>query len=206
MTTSSREQHWDTVYAGKAEDEVSWFEPSPRISIDLIGRTGAGSSAAILDVGGGVSHLPEALVQAGFTDITVLDVSAEAIDRLLARGLSNVKGIVADITSWRSERIYDVWHDRAVLHFLVDEGDRDAYRSALMAALKPGGQAIIATFAPTGPERCSGLPVRRYGPADLQVLLGPGFVQQESFEFDHGTPAGGIQRFQATRFLRKLDS
>ena len=197
MTVPSRQQHWDKVYETKAEDAVSWFEASPELSLDLIARTGVPKSAPILDVGAGVSRLPERLVRAGYTDISVLDVSAEAIRRLTARQLpgSPVRGIVADVTTWQPDRAYAVWHDRAVLHFLVNEPDRAAYGRTLAAALAPGGHALIATFAPTGPERCSGLPVRRYGAADLTALFAGLLTLRDSFEVDHRTPSGQIQRF-----------
>jgi SAM-dependent methyltransferase len=205
MTTDAeRRRHWDTVYATKAPDAVSWFEETPRISLDLIAATGLAKDAALLDVGGGVSRLADHLVAAGYTDLTVLDLSAEAIARLLARlgPAAPVRGVVADVTRWRPERLYDLWHDRAVLHFLVEEAGRAAYLETLRAALRPGGHLIVATFAPSGPERCSGLPVRRYGAADLDAFLGDGFRRQDAFETDHRTPSGGVQRFQVARYRR----
>jgi len=204
MTTPSRSEHWNTVYGSKAEDEVSWFEAVPQRSLDWIARTGIGKADAILDVGGGLSRLADHLVGAGFTDVSVIDLSAEAIQRVLARLGSDapVHGIVGDITTWRPERRYRLWHDRAVLHFLVDEEDRQAYRRTLLSALELGGEAIIATFEPTGPERCSGLPVRRYGRTDLETFLGEDFALVESDEFDHVTPAGRVQRFHVGRLRR----
>ncbi len=203
--TGSREQHWDNVYATKAETTVSWYEPSADLSLKLIARTGVAKSAPILDVGAGVSHLPEGLLKAGYTDITVLDVSAEAIQRLTTRQAPGapVRGIVADVTSWQPDRAYGLWHDRAVLHFLIDEADRAAYRRTLLAALARDGHAIIATFAPSGPERCSGLPVRRYGAADLQALFGETLTLRESIEFDHQTPGGATQRFHVAWLQRR---
>jgi SAM-dependent methyltransferase len=205
MPDLSRQQHWDAVYGTKAEDEVSWFEASPRISLELIRRSGVHKTSPIIDIGGGVSRLPASLMAAGYSDVTVLDVSAEAIARLTERQVPNgaVKGIVADVTTWQPDRAYWLWHDRAVLQFLTDEADRESYRETLLRALAPGGQAIIATFAPSGPERCSGLPVRRYGAAEIEAFAGSGFTMQESFEFDHTTPAGLIQRFHVARLMRR---
>jgi SAM-dependent methyltransferase len=205
MPTPSRRDHWDGVYGAKAEDEVSWFEASPEISLRLIERTGIAKSAPILDVGGGLSRLASRLVAAGYSDVTVMDISAEAIRRLLQRPApdSAVQTILADVTAWQPGRAYEIWHDRAVLHFLIDERDREAYRSALDAALAPQGQALIATFAPSGPEKCSGLPVRRYGAADLEALFGDGFALLETFEFDHQTPTGRVQRFHVGRLQRR---
>lgn len=196
-----RRAHWDGVYGTREEDDVSWFEPEPRLSLDLVGRTGAPPDAAVVDIGGGLSRLADVLVEAGRSDVTVLDISAEAIARRTARG-GPVKGVVADITAWTPDRRYRVWHDRAVLHFLTDEADRAAYRRALLAALEPEGQAVIATFAPSGPERCSGLSVRRYGRADLEAFLGPDLEIVEAFEFDHVTPREAVQRFHVARLKR----
>ncbi|WEK51782.1 MAG: class I SAM-dependent methyltransferase [Candidatus Kaistia colombiensis] len=204
MSTPSKSEHWDAVYGSKTETEVSWFEVVPQRSLDWIAHSGVGKADPILDVGGGISRLPDHLVAAGFADVSVIDLSAEAIQRVLARlgPSAPVHGIVGDITTWRPDRRYRLWHDRAVLHFLVDDEDRQAYRRTLLAALEPGGQAIIATFAPTGPERCSGLPVRRYGKTDLEAFLGDEFAPLESDEFDHVTPAGRVQRFHVGRFRR----
>lgn len=197
--------HWDQVYSAKAADSVSWFEASPQQSLGLIARTEAPKSAAIVDVGGGLSRLAGALVEAGYTDVTVLDISAEAINLLLSSQAAGVpvQGLVADVTQWRPARPYAVWHDRAVLHFLTDDDDRDAYRATLDATLAADGQGVIATFAPSGPERCSGLTVRRYGRADLEAFLGGGFSMLESYEFDHATPSGTVQRFHVGRFRRR---
>ena len=131
----------------------------------------------------------------------MLDVSAKAIARLNTRH-APIRGIVADVTTWQPDRRYAVWHDRAVLHFLVEEADCVAYRRTLMAALAPDGHAVIATFAPSGPERCSGLPVRRHGAADLVTLFGPTLVLKDSFEFDHRAPGGAVQRFHAAGMTR----
>jgi hypothetical protein len=205
MDKTSRQHHWDGVYGTKAEDEVSWFEASPRISLELIRRSGVDKSSPIIDIGGGVSRLPASLAAAGYSDVTVLDVSAEAIGRLIERQTpsDSVKGIVADVTAWVPDRPYKIWHDRAVLHFLIDETDRASYREALLAALTPGGQAIIATFALSGPESCSGLPVCRYSAAEIEAFAGSAFTMQESFEFDHTTPAGRVQRFHVARLMRR---
>jgi SAM-dependent methyltransferase len=199
------QEHWDRVYATKDEDAVSWFEASPERSLKMIEATGVPRSAAIIDIGGGLSRLPDALVAAGYSDITVLDIAKEAIERMTARhaGNSAIKGIVGDLRNFKPQRGYDLWHDRAVLHFMIEEEDRRRYHAALTSAVKPGGHVIIATFAPTGPEKCSGLPVRRYSPADLDAFLGPEFEHREAFAFDHVTPGGATQRFQAGRFQRR---
>ncbi len=200
--TDSRQCHWDGVYETRPEDKVSWFETTPEISLDLIRKSNAPLNAAIIDVGGGLSHLASRLIGDGYADVTVLDISEHAIKRLAERD-NGIQGIAADITTWVPERRYHVWHDRAVLHFLTEDADRAAYRQALLAGLEPGGQAIIATFAPSGPDRCSGLPVRRYGRDELEAFLGEAFEVPESFEFDHVTPAGRLQRFHVARLCRR---
>lgn len=200
--TDSRQCHWDGVYETRAETDVSWFEATPELSLDLIQRTSVPLDAAIIDVGGGLSHLADALVELGRSDVTVLDISETAIAKLDRHG-ERVLGIVADITAWIPDRRYRVWHDRAVLHFLTGDEDRAAYKRALLAGLEPDGQVIIATFAPSGPERCSGLPVRRYGREDLEAFLGDAFDVIESFAFDHVTPSGGVQRFHVGRLQRR---
>jgi len=204
MSTPARRKHWDDVYGRKAESEVSWFEATPSRSLELIEQTGVGRSAPIIDIGGGLSRLADSLVAAGYADVTVLDISGEAVRQLMARQPPGapVHAIVSDVTTWQPDRTYAVWHDRAVLHFLLDEADRSAYRSKLLTALASQGHVIIATFAPSGPERCSGLPVRRYGREDLQAWLGKEFVLLDSFEFDHTTPSGAVQRFHVGRFQR----
>ena len=207
MLTAERQAHWNAVYATKAEDEVSWFEPLPQLSLDLIGKTELPKTGAVIDIGGGLSHLADHLACDGYTDLTVIDVSSEAIRRLQERlgPGSHIRGIAADITEWKPDRAYDVWHDRAVLHFLVDDTERSAYRAALLAGVRSGGQAIIATFAPTGPQRCSGLDVRRYGRDELASFVGSDFECLESFEFEHTTPVGRAQRFHVGRFIRRAE-
>jgi hypothetical protein len=195
------EAHWNEVYSTKPETQVSWFEEHPRLSLALIERTGAVPEVPVIDIGGGLSKLPGALLDRGFQDVTLLDISEQAIGLQTARR-PQLKGVVADVTRWRPNRRYGIWHDRAVLHFLTDEAGRAAYRRALDEGLAIGGQAIIATFAPDGPERCSGLPVWRSGLAEKTSFLGQDFEPAESFEFDHTTPAGGVQRFHVGRFVR----
>lgn len=204
-TTPYPGAHWDRVYATRAPDEVSWFQPDPGLSMSMIEAAGAGLGDPVIDIGGGASTLVDALLAAGHRAVTVLDISDKALaaarTRLGARAES-VAWIVADVTRWRPEASYPVWHDRAAFHFLTDAGERAAYMAALRAALRPGGTAIIAAFAADGPERCSGLPVRRYSPALLAGELGPGFRLIETTDEEHVTPAGARQHFVFCRFRR----
>lgn len=200
---SGRQAHWENVYATKDEHAVSWFQEKPDISLGLIRATGVNATASIIDIGGGASRLIDRLLDEGFKTITVLDLSERALTtskaRLGARG-AHVQWVVADITTWEPSQIYDVWHDRAALHFLTDPKDRAAYVERVLKAVRPGGYVIIGTFAPDGPERCSGLPVVRYDAATLGELLGHSFELIESKRHDHQTPAGATQRFQFGRF------
>ena len=205
MTESERHSHWQTVYRTKGERDVSWFEDSPQISLQLIRATGIGKDAAVLDIGGGASRLADALLHDGFADVTVLDLSEQALAiaraRLGALG-EKVHWIASDVTAWEPPRSYDVWHDRAAFHFLTEPADRAAYAERVLRAVRPGGHVIIGTFALDGPERCSGLPVVRHDAASLGRMLGRSFTLLESRTVSHRTPAGAIQRFQFSRFRR----
>ena len=198
-TRPSREErarHWDRAYAAHQPHELSWYSEDARISIELIQTVGINGDAAVVDVGGGASVLARQLVAQGFTDITVLDLSTEAL--VAARhyaGDAPVEWLHQDLLSWRPTRRYDVWHDRAVLHFLVEAADRDRYRETLRAALAPDGVVVIGTFAPDGPDRCSGLPVVRYSTEELVALLGPAFRLVDARREVHLTPSGAVQPF-----------
>lgn len=207
--TDDRTTHWDNRYSGSDPEALSWFEASPTLCLQLI-RQASGSEAGVIDIGGGASHLPDALLDAGYRDITVLDLSVEALALSRVRlgdRADVVDWQVADVTRWRPARRYDLWHDRAVFHFLTDTGDRAAYARALSFALAPGGTAILMTFADDGPEMCSGLPVRRYAPEDLvaeiERLLPGQFDVKETGRFAHATPSGAEQRFQYTVFQKR---
>lgn len=205
MTHLDRHAHWENVYQTKGECDVSWFQETPVISLDLIRATGVTAGATIIDIGGGASRLADALLGEGFQAVTVLDVSEAALAttraRLGAAGAA-VKWIVADVTTWTPSETYDVWHDRAAFHFLTEPKDRAAYAERVLQAVRPGGHVIIGTFGPDGPERCSGLPVIRHDSASLGNILGPQFSLTESRAHAHDTPMGTIQRFQFSRFRR----
>ncbi len=205
MSTDSRQAHWQTVYTSKAENEVSWYQESPAPSLELIARRGATPMSAIIDIGGGASRLVDALVEKGFHAVTVLDLSEAALtaDRnRLGDRAAQVRWIVADVTTREPPEEYAIWHDRAAFHFLTEEHDQAAYVARLTRALKPGGHAILATFAPDGPERCSGLPVVRYDAARLGRTLGSAFELVDMRRHEHTTPWGTEQRFQFGVFRR----
>ena len=205
MSGPDRRVHWDGVYRTKREDEVSWFQASPILSLDLIHAAGIERHASIIDVGGGASRLVDALSEEGFANLTVLDVSEAAMESAKARlgtGASGVTWIVADVTQWEPTRTYDVWHDRAAFHFLTAPEDRAAYAQRVLQAMRPGGHVIIGTFALDGPERCSGLPVVRHDADSIGAVLGPSFKLIDTRRHEHQTPAGGSQKFQFSRFQR----
>lgn len=203
--TSGGSQHWETVYATKGETEVSWFQDYPAPSLAMIAAAGATGASAIIDIGGGESRLVDALVTGGHRDVTVLDLSGTALQvarQRMGAAAGGVGWIVADVTAWRPARRFDIWHDRAAFHFLAGEAERAAYVAALDAALPSGGHAIIATFAPDGPERCSGLPVTRYDGEGLARVLGAGFRRIETQPQRHVTPWGAAQSFQFSLFRK----
>jgi SAM-dependent methyltransferase len=205
MSSPDSRAHWQNVYATRRETEVSWFQATPSVSLDLIRSLGALPRLAIIDVGGGASRLVDALLDEGCTELTVLDLSEAALSAARARlgdRAAGVQWVTADVTRWEPQRQYDLWHDRAAFHFLTEAGDRAAYLERLSRALPPGAHAIIATFANDGPERCSGLPVVRYDAQALARTLGSCFALVETRREDHLTPMGTTQRFQYSVFRR----
>ena len=199
-----RERHWDRIWRESDPTRVSWYQPRPETSLAFIRRARLASGAQVLDVGGGASALVEHLLGLGYKP-GVLDVSEAALARSRAR-LSprspQVEWFHSDVTQWDPPHWWDLWHDRAVLHFLIDEADRRAYRATLHRALRTGGQAVIAEFGPEGPTSCSGLEVRRYSAEELEDFLGPEFRLEEQATEEHHTPSGGVQSFLLCRFRR----
>lgn len=200
-----RREHWNAVYATKGETDVSWFESCPTVSLQLLDAAGLTPESCVLDVGGGDSRLVDQLAARGLDCLAVLDVSGAALERARARlgARAHVPiWIEADVAGEWSLKPMDIWHDRAVFHFLTEETDRRRYREHMRQTLKPGGAAIIATFALDGPETCSGLPVRRYSAELLSAEFGDAFTLVESLPHMHATPWGGTQAFQYSRFVR----
>jgi SAM-dependent methyltransferase len=204
MNDAGRQSHWENVYTTTGEKEVSWFQESPAPSLDLITMVGLTEDAAIIDIGGGASRLVDELLALNFRRITILDLSRAALDaarkRVGDRG-AEVQWVVADIAKWEPTQ-YDLWHDRAAFHFLTDDADQAAYVDRLKKSVKPGGHVIIGTFAPDGPERCSGLPIVRHDATSLGKALGGDFILIDARRHDHATPWGAVQRFQFSTFRR----
>jgi SAM-dependent methyltransferase len=192
-------EHWERIYKTKSPGEVSWFQPEATLSLAMIRSVAPDLDAAIIDVGGGASTLVDGLLSAGYSRITVLDLSGEALERSRAR-----LGAVAESVSWRAadilsealpEAAFDVWHDRAVFHFLTEPSARQRYVEQVARAVKPGGFVLVATFAEDGPTRCSGLDVVRYSSESLHAEFGESFALLKSEREEHHTPAGATQRF-----------
>lgn len=200
-----RQTHWNDVYATKAERGVSWFEALPSVSLEMLDAAGLNETSCVLDVGGGESRLVDALVGRGLDCVAVLDVSATALEHARTRlgtAAETVTWLAADVASEWSLKAMDIWHDRAVFHFLTEPADRARYVAQMRDVLKAGGTAIVATFAPDGPEKCSGLRVARYSPETLAAELGAPFNLAESRRHLHQTPWGTTQAFQYSRFVK----
>ena len=202
----SNREHWEKAYTSKAADELGWYSPHLRTSIDWIEQLGLSADSTIIDVGGGASALVDDLLDAGYRSITVLDISQKALSTVqerLEEKSDLVNWLRADITTAELPcREYELWHDRAVFHFLIESKDRNAYRQNLLKALKPNGHVIIGTFAPEAPPKCSGLPVRRYGEQQLADELGSEFALVNHVKELHVTPGGVEQEYQYCQFRR----
>jgi SAM-dependent methyltransferase len=204
---TGRAQHWDRVYTTRNPSEVSWYEREPAMSLRLIESIAAGRPLSVLDVGGGASMLVDRLAARSFTDVTVLDVSSRVLEAVRDRlggkrpGISLVAG---DVLTWNTRRTYDVWHDRAVFHFLTDPSDRVRYVDVAERATAGDGHLILGTFAEDGPERCSDLPVSRYSAPGLLELFSRSFTLVAREREEHVTPSGAVQPFTWV-VLRRTD-
>ena len=203
---TERAGYWNGIYGRKAESERSWHEEVPDLSLRLI-RDHAPAGGSIIDVGGGTSRLTEVLLGEGYGPLAVLDISQAALDanrKRIGAAAREISWIASDVVTWQPDQSWDLWHDRAVFHFLTDAADQQAYVERMIRGLNPGGVAILAGFAEDGPERCSGLPVQRYCSqelaARLHALAPQRFVPVVSQHHDHGTPSGLRQSFQYSVF------
>ena len=197
-------EHWDDVYSSKAPAETSWYAEDHEPSLTLLAPAfDASERPRVLDIGGGRSGLASALADNG-ADVDVLDISAAALTQAVAAD-SRIHAIVADVREWTPEHRYDAVHDRAVLHFLVDPHDRARYATSVKAATTPGGLLVIGTFAPDGPEQCSGLPVQRSSADDLATLMGPSWRERERRRHVHRTPWATEQAFAWVALERLAD-
>lgn len=203
---TDRAAHWNHVYATKQDDEVSWYEPKPEHSLQLVDTALAEGARSLIDIGGGTSRLVDTLIDRDLDRLAVLDVSEMALvqarERLGARA-NEVQWISGDVTELSSVGEFDIWHDRAVFHFLITEADRERYQDLAAKTVPSGGYMIMATFGPEGPIRCSGLDVRRYDRALLSTELGVEFILVRDEIVDHRAPAGRRQQFTYAMFRRR---
>ncbi len=209
-TNIDRKDHWQQIYTHKQATEVSWYQGHPQRSLELIKATGIGPSASIIDIGGGASTLVDFLLEAGYKHLSVLDISPAAIEQAKSRlgaDENKVKWIEADITEFSRDKFtedscFDVWHDRAVFHFLNKENDRARYVQVMLSVLNIGAHVIIAAFDVNGPKKCSGLEVIHYGPEKMSAVLGDSFQLIETSTENHQTPGGTSQSFVYCHFIR----
>lgn len=193
MTTPA--DHWDRAYDARGSAAVSWYEPTPRLSLEMVASVAVPTDAPVIDIGGGASQFACELVKRGYADVTVLDVSSSALRESAQQAGGAVTFVQGDVLTWHPTRDYGLWHDRAVFHFFTDPGDRDSYLMALRKAVRVGGYVVLGVFAPDGPEKCSGLPVERYTASDLIGLLGANYEQRLARRDEHVTPRGMRQPF-----------
>ena len=188
-------EHWDSRYADIGDTAVSWFQPIPQVSLDLIASI-SGPVDSVVDVGGGASRLVDHLLAKGYHDLTVVDLSQESLGASRARvGQAPVHWVQTDIRDWQPDRTFHVWHDRAAYHFLTDVQDQQRYWTLVRESLPVGGHVVVATFADDGPEMCSGLPVQRYSEQELVAAMGESFTPVATRREEHVTPSGGTQSF-----------
>jgi 2-polyprenyl-3-methyl-5-hydroxy-6-metoxy-1,4-benzoquinol methylase len=201
----SRKEHWENVYANKKMNEVSWFQQEPTTSLALIQKNTQSKDDAIIDIGGGDGFLVDNLLEMGYTNITVLDISANAINKAKERlgiNADKVKWIISDITEFVPTEKYDIWHDRAVFHFLTQKKYIEYYKALVNENISDNGHFILATFADDGPEKCSGLEVCKYSEKDMENCFSIVFKVKESFKYKHLTPFGTIQSFTFSVFRK----
>jgi 2-polyprenyl-3-methyl-5-hydroxy-6-metoxy-1,4-benzoquinol methylase len=197
--------HWESIYAKKGPQEVSWFQATPKVSLDLFSEYGVKPNARVIDVGGGDGLLVDHLLDRGFTDLTVLDISGKSLAKAQARmgaKAGSVNWIESDATRFDAPAPFDVWHDRAVFHFLTSETDVDLYLDRLAHLLKPGGLLILGTFSQNGPEKCSGIPVHRYSETEVVARLQKVCERIKCFSVDHVTPFNTVQNFLFCAFRK----
>ena len=204
--TNTEQQHWNKVYNTKAEDEVSWFQTYPKTSMEFVELFNLALDANIIDIGGGDSHFADALLDKGYQNIWVLDISINAIEKAkqrLGERASKVHWIVSDVTEFESPVQFDFWHDRAAFHFLTTEDKIYKYVSIAEDAIKKDGYLILGTFSQSGPKKCSGLETKQYSEASMSARFEIGFDRIKCIQEDHLTPLNVIQNFLFCSFIKK---
>lgn len=203
---TDRKTHWETIYQTKKPTDVSWYQSRPVTSLNFISELDLKKDAKIIDIGAGESFLANFLLEDGFSDLTILDISEEALDHArsrLAEKAKTLKWITADISNFVPEEKYDLWHDRAAFHFLTEETQIQNYLKTLENSINPGGYVILGTFSEKGPEKCSGLEIKQYSIAEMSDLLPDSFKKIHCENLDHITPSGAVQNFTFCSFQKK---
>jgi ubiquinone/menaquinone biosynthesis C-methylase UbiE len=206
MNPFDRKKHWETIYQTKKLEEVSWYQPTPDTSLQLIEKHCNSTNASIIDIGGGDSFLVDNLLELGYSNITVLDISEAAINRAkerLGEKATEVKWIVADASKFTTTQKYDLWHDRAAFHFLTDSAEIDNYIETAHSSLNIRGTLVIGTFFEDGPTKCSGIEIKQYSEKTMVDRLSEYFNKKECFTTEHKTPSGSIQNFVFCSFNKK---
>jgi ubiquinone/menaquinone biosynthesis C-methylase UbiE len=206
MSDFNRKEHWENVYSVKQLDEVSWYQPKPETSLHFIEEAKLPKDAKIIDVGGGDSFLVDHLLDLGYTDLTVVDISANALERArkrLGSRADSVKWIVTDVVEMELEATYDFWHDRAVFHFLTEPADIEKYVAKLDQYIQPGGILVLGTFSEKGPLKCSGIEIKQYTETALDDVTGKSFEKTACLIVDHPTPFDTIQNFVFCSFRKR---
>lgn len=206
MENYNRKEHWQKIYSRDVAGKSGWYQETPDTSLEFIDLLDLPEDAKIIDVGGGESRLVDHLLDRGYRDITVLDISEKAIEKVrqrLGERAERVKWVVCDIVDFHPEENYDCWHDRAAFHFLLDEKDICAYLRIAGTSIRPGGFMVIGTFSEQGPEKCSGVDVRQYSEKKMTARLNGSFEKMKCIRLDHQTPSGNLQNYLFCGFRRK---
>ncbi len=198
MEHLDRKNHWENIYQTKDLKDVSWYQPTPTTSLDFLKQFNISTTAKIIDIGGGDSFLVDHLLDLGYTDLTVLDISAASLDRAKQRlgdRATKVKWIVADAATFKPTEQYDFWHDRAAFHFLTQEQEIANYIDTIQKSIKPTGVLVIGTFSEQGPKKCSGIEIKQYSETTMTDRLKKFFEKVKCITVDHKTPFDTIQNF-----------
>ena len=202
----SSKDHWENIYDNKSLSEVSWYQPLPETSINLVKEASSNLEASIIDIGGGDSFLAESLINEGYSSLTVLDISSKALERAkerLGNAAKSVDYIATDILNFNPSDTYEVWHDRAAFHFLTEKDDVDRYVKIATNSILPGGSLILGTFAENGPDKCSGIIINKYSIAELSEVFSAHFDLISGFNQEHDTPFDTIQNFTFIHLKKK---
>lgn len=205
MANFDRKKHWENIYQNKSTDEVSWYQPSPTTSLQFVEQFNLPKTAKIIDIGGGESLFVDYLLDLGYQDITVLDISEKAIEKArkrLGERANHVKWIISDATDFKSVEKYDLWHDRAAFHFLTENKEIEKYIELAKSRIKPTGYLVIGIFSKQGPEKCSGIRIKQYSQQSMTNRLKNFFKKVKCITVDHKTPFDTIQNFIFCSFIR----